>query len=579
MSRVSYFLLILLCSCKASNVIVRKILSDGEIRTLYQFNIPCDLKRYQYTSAERYQTNLALSEQEQTTLPDVFLDNNGKLTSKVTDIRVIRQQKPGHPILLDFEIVGIKVFNGIKKSRLALQRDAGTHLIKIFNESDLAQFTFEFLPFDAAKLPKGLGQSMSESDKNVLAQTILHSVEFEGMIEVAENLKDPRICADTAGKSCLVPYEGPEELLSWDAKTKRFRQAWQIKFYNGSINYPYKAVVAAPDSENSRYDVVSFSPYFLDLEGKAWVYPSRDAPTSKEVVEVTLPNMQDGPYLCSDWYVTLIPSTVSAAHDRNHEYRYDTSSAEFREVSVFAHLSQFEEWLASIGFVRWTNTPIVLDLYSQYDPQYVNPDLSVSGPGRIAKEINMEAILLPNTLRTSLSGLHLSPDAAVHERAHGVHIEYVAIGTTFQQHALVEALADAPMYLFTGDGCLGEDICQPGNTLCVKDKCLRSAETGMKYGDAQYCDYYSRGQHHRAGQIVAEFFWDLHAKAGIERDRVAKLVLATLKRMQSTTDFEDFVGAVRAAEAKDFRGEFSSKVEAMLKQVGLDGDLATPVCN
>lgn len=554
-------MMIFFSSCKQSKIIVRKMPNTEELKKLFDYGILCHIKT-KYTSP-KWVSDFALTEVAKPQPRVEYLDQDGNTTLNKTPIR-----RTVTGVLVDYEVQGYPLYDGISKGNLAITRQYAHFLIRAQDAEDLKQFKHHFLPFQLKMVSDLKPNQYSDSERNFIAQSILHQIPESELIVVPDHKKHTQ-CEDTPQKLCLIPIM-TVPMTHWDVKAKKFLPMWQVKFADGRPEFIY---LASAVDRGSHFEFLEITPLFHSLTGKASVYANN---TTEEVKEVEIPNMSnDSPYLCSDSFVTKTPTDSPQAVSTSHEFFYDPGSQEFGEVNLFQTLMEFERWLVDVvGFVPWANTPILVQMFSDFSPQYTNPDIGANsslGPSD-GVDYQREVIIMPPSYNGGFSSvvspildkLWFDKDPVRHERGHGVMYGFLGLGNgTYEHCCLKEAIPDIFLFLYPdSDACLGERICVPGQGGCFTETCLRTAENSIKYNDNNYQNYADASNCHKNSQLISGFIWDLVTKQAVPKNEAAQLVYKSLSYMQASTNFSDFINSLLAAEAAKFKGKYLCQIIA-----------------
>jgi hypothetical protein len=294
---------------------------------------------------------------------------------------------------------------------------------------------------------------------------------------------------------------------------------------------PYLAVGTA-----AHLDSVAMQTF--EVTGAARVY--KENPQQGELVEVPLPDLEDGTRLKSSRFATALAPEIELADNADRRYLYEPSDPRFVEVSLFANAERMAAWFTRPEHGYAMNClPITIKPHFRWgestnNGEYRSPDVTRSG---------LPEIWMGDGDGVDLQNLGLDFDAVAHELGHHVVFRRVK-KKTGESMVLHEAMSDFFVYAATGNACLGESTCPAGSALCsVEHRCLRPAEYRLRLdGDDLPMDG------HRRSQFVSGYLWDLQHldPGGLDWD--ARTVMKAIDYLGRGAGYKDLVKALLAAD-------------------------------
>jgi hypothetical protein len=262
--------------------------------------------------------------------------------------------------------------------------------------------------------------------------------------------------------------------------------------------------------------------------------------------------------MTNTYFTTAIGTGAARQSSASNTFTYTGANTTSAEASVFAHVNQHYDYMASQGYTWQGPKPLTVWVYSgKPNNALYTPFDGVSGPYIRVSE--GDGAILQN--------LAYDTDVVSHEFGH--HVVYQSI-TTIAGEALVlhEGLADFLSFSRTGDACLGESICPTGSTICqVANQCLRTADNTLVYNDSVYSSYAT--QPHRQGQLVSGFLWDLRKNGAIPGDTLTSLVLQAITYLPSSAAIKNLVAGVLYADSLS-NSTYQKTITQIASNRGLD---------
>ena len=368
--------------------------------------------------------------------------------------------------------------------------------------------------------------------------------------ESAVNLAVTRLRAIGVNISSVIVTKSAKCLY---VRNDKLLPAWHLIVRLEDI--PYQVFVGP--GEVLEGDVLGF-----DVKAKVKAYASN--PKDGKLIDFDVNVSGDG-YLTNEYFKTRsgdasIPRQLSPSNS----FTQSPNSVSFAEQSLFAHVNQHFEFAVANGYV-WSG-PKPLTIMTHYE--------AVSGNKNHAQYQPYDGQSGPFILMAPGDGynfenLMVDSDVASHELGH--HIVYSSVTGLYGDSLVIhEGMADAITFMRSGDSCLGESICpvkeNPAMNICqVYGKCLRNAETTMKYQDANY----ATSPRHLQGRVISGLFWDLYKSEKIPVVNLQKLVIATTWFLPPKADMASFVVALLDADY----ALFDRRYQAVLMQAAAERGL------
>ena len=384
---------------------------------------------------------------------------------------------------------------------------------------------------------------------------------------------DQGLSADQAGRTLRTQTDfhdlriGHSERCLYVANGKLL-PVWQMNLY--ADGNPYIAFADA-------YETLKLDQNFFDaVDGTARAYPRNVASDSAATVAVT--GLTGDGTLTSAYIQTVVPSTVTQAKQADEAFVYADTDDRFGEVQAYVHGAAHFAWFQGIGF-QWYG-PQPLQIKAHFAPNGI-PNNALFTPGSTDDGI-LPSIQIDNGDGKILQNLVTDADVVSHEMGH--HIVYKTLQTTSGESLVLhEGLADAFVFLRTGDPCLGRSICPLTSNACVtQGQCLRSGTLGVAYNDSQW-NGWSGAQRvlgHKHGQLISGIIWDLIKTQGMSNKDVTALTFKAISYFKSNSGFCDFTASLFTAEKALFQGAHEAKLSSVLSARGMGPFLptATPRC-
>jgi hypothetical protein len=365
--------------------------------------------------------------------------------------------------------------------------------------------------------------------------------------------------ADTSFERSIEELKSREEFRGFNVEIKYKTRCYFVA--QGQLEPVWNFVIASSGLQYDLYasdqKLVAVYPRYFDATATIQAYdPNSSGSLSNFSVSVS-----DGGYLTNDYFKSDIASAgESRWHSSSNMFTYPGSlSANFAEASTFAYVNRQLDFAVTSGY-KWSGpTPIKVQVRATIGNTVNNALYTPSSDG-----VTPPMIQVGQGDNVVLQKLEFDSDVVSHEFGH--HVVYQSIySITSGSDALVlhEGLADFQAFARSQDACLGESICPSGTSMSSckmnSNKCLRSGETTMKYGDATWNAYASSA--HIRGQLISGYLWDMRKSGKIPSDTLNKYVFEAIKYLPAAATIKNFVASMLYT-AKLNGGTYSSVVEA-----------------
>lgn len=298
-----------------------------------------------------------------------------------------------------------------------------------------------------------------------------------------------------AQDSSLIDIDLISKRKCWIAGKDSLVQAWSVTIT--SQGKPYVAIASIDRLE-------SLEARYFGVEGSARVYAKN--PEDGILKDFDLQNLLGGGILKND-YFDVVPDEGNRVVQPDHQFNFPPESPGFKEASLFAHANEAFDWFQDIGY-RWLSDDDVITIVAGASGTGGDQNNATYLPGT---EIYTPLILVGDGDGTVLRDLTLDSDVVSHELGH--HVIFRRLVTVEGESVVIhEGLSDFFVFAKTGDSCLGESICPTGSNACmIPNQCLRSAESGIRYGQSPY----SQLGPHLQGQVVSGTLWQAAGTSGL----------------------------------------------------------------
>ena len=347
----------------------------------------------------------------------------------------------------------------------------------------------------------------------------------------------------TSSSRCLFPVQSQLEPV------------WKIILRSGHIPYVFY-VGSAGVIEG---DVMAF-----DATATVRSYDTNQVTGTLKDYAITVNG--DG-YMTNDYLTTADASSKPIGRLQSISNAFTKSPGDFyfAEQSTFAHVNEHRDWVEQNGYVWKGPKPLTIKNHFVFSGGNVNnamysPFDGTSGPN----------IFVGDGDGSVLQNLEFDSDVVSHEFGHHIIFGYLTTATAGSESLVLhEGLADTITFMRTGDSCLGESICPSASRTCyLAAKCLRTAESTIKYKDASYNSLAD----HLRGQVISGFFWDLRKSGSIPVADLNKLVIASITFLPSAADFKAFITAVLDADYSLYSAKYQSAILTAASGRGLGID-------
>lgn len=331
----------------------------------------------------------------------------------------------------------------------------------------------------------------------------------------------------------------------------QLQPAWRLVLRVG--NYPYLLYVG--DSEVFEGDVLAF-----DATANIMAFSPNPSTGDLKTFEVTVNG--DG-YMTNDFFTTADAGSTGRLFSSGNSFLNKPGSAYFAEQSSFAHVNEHFDYSVASGYSWVGPKPLTVKTHVVFSEGPNNamysPFDGSSGP----------YILIGDGDGSVFQGLPFDSDVVSHEFGH--HIIFSSLTETKNESLVIhEGLADAIVFLRTGDACLGESICPVTSNSCqVKGSCLRTGNNSMKYKDASYNA--ARGAHIQ-GQLVSGLMWDLRKGGKIPASDLSKLSIGMVAFLPAKADMQSLITAILNADVAMFGKQYQSTIVEAASNRGLGID-------
>ncbi len=330
---------------------------------------------------------------------------------------------------------------------------------------------------------------------------------------------------------------------------------WRLTLQFGNLLYH----AIASDSY-----VFEFLPQHFHAEGRAEIYPNNTLDAAKQ--EFTFPVSESG-YLENDYFVTVLDSpqdNYAYASDYNFVFADDTS--EFEETSIFTNSNRALQWLQSMGYENFGNSPIRLIVHASFSGDTNNALYQPSTDYSMIYVGDGDGIILDN--------LATDADVVSHELGH--HVVYHSIKNISGESLVVhEGLADFLTFSRTGDACLGESICPETSGICsMPQQCLRSAENDYLLTSPDLPQ-----QAHLRSQFLSGLLWDLREVDGIPADDLTRMLLKAIELFVSNSGYQHVILGLMVVDDAEYGGQYCSRIYDRAIARGLAEKLEGFACN
>lgn len=350
---------------------------------------------------------------------------------------------------------------------------------------------------------------------------------------------DTRSAKLTSFSKCVFPVQNELE------------PAWRLIIRSGVSPY----LIYVGDSEVLDGDIMSF-------DATAMVRAYSTNPTSGALKNFEINVTGDG-YMSNEYFATEDGGSTGRLFSPGNSFLSAPDTSYFAEQSSFAHVNEHFDFSSSLGYVWKGPKPLTVKTHVVFSEGPNNalysPFDGSSGP----------FIMIGDGDGTVFKGLPFDSDVVSHEFGH--HIIFSSVTETRGESLIIhEGLADAIVFMKTGDACLGESICPAAGTSCqVKGQCLRSGSNSLKYKDAAYNA--AKGAHIQ-GQLVSGLIWDLRNGGQIPNADMSRLVIGMVNFLPKQADMQSLVTGLLDADYALFNKQYQSVIvnAASARGLGLD---------
>lgn len=317
-----------------------------------------------------------------------------------------------------------------------------------------------------------------------------------------------------------------------------------------------------------------FHRHMFDAAGKAKIYPHNNTDADRQ--EFTLQNLTGtGALEDNHFYIAVDPVSGKSKvnkPDLNFDFDPAAQSAEFIQTSIFTNANRTLEWFKSIGYTDelFGTNQIKLLAHAFFSGDNNN---ALYKPGTSAT--TPPTILIGDGSNGILKNLGTDSDVVGHEFGH--HVIYQAIQEIKDESLVLhEGLADFFNFIRTGDPCLGESICPANSPIncAVEEKCLRTAENELVYGDPALPT-----EAHVRSQFISGMLWDLTKKDGVPSEDVDKMVYGSLKYLVRNSGYAHFILGMMLADKDLFNAQYCQKIYARAEARGLTSKISSFSCS
>lgn len=410
----------------------------------------------------------------------------------------------------------------------------------------------------------GPGFVVSAAGGELLGTGLFASILEDGGATRAGSWDDDAGVRDTIGLALATPPSGLHvRSLSrcWDAGPAGLRRAWD--FTADSRGGAFRGVVAAND-------VLRLESLALPLEGRARVYQPNPLGA---LTNVRLKELDDNGRLRNQFLRTKVQKGVLPATEPSGAFLYERDDPRFAEVSVFANAVKMLRWFESVNHEsEFGCNPIELVIDAVFDGD--NRNNARYFPGEFTNDALPQIwVGAGDGSAAGYGNMLFDFDVVAHELGH--HFVYQTLkATTGEAAEIHEGLADFFVFAMTGDACLAESVCNAQSACAVANRCLRTAENTLKWGDASLLG----ADAHVRSQVLSGMLWDLVTAKVFERESAATLVLHALAYLSERSGYRDLIEALIAADFELASGAHGCSIAKAAKARNLGGQIDDREC-
>lgn len=316
--------------------------------------------------------------------------------------------------------------------------------------------------------------------------------------------------------------------------------------------------------------VKELRPMFVAAEGSALVY-RHNSVVNKQRESLPLSDLTGDGTLRDRVMNVQVSDAYADVHAADHRFEFAEDSDEFAQTSSFQHAQAHRLWLEGLG-LNWPDSErISIQVHQNVSPSGLSdPNNAYYSPGSGGRP---SKIVIGDGDGIELKDLALDSDVVSHELGH--HVVFNSVTSTKGESMVIhEALADFLVFARSGDPCLAESTCVAGSEACyVRDACLRSAATDLRYGNAAYKALGNK-LGHRHAQAVSGVLWAIMShKVYSDGNDAARLVLGAISLLSHDSGLQDLMLALLAADEEQFAGLHQGALAYYMDEYGFGGML------
>lgn len=437
------------------------------------------------------------------------------------------------------------------------------------------------IPLHPETIPKpDVGSALSL----LYARLQLHPSDTEAaaiLLEVQNNTQ-----SGFSSKSCLA-WQNGQWVQAWDVEfvantpkeqgefTQTQTQGLPLAGEGGGSPQRYHGIA-------TEAQVLAVHARFFSLTGAVNTTVMTQAfPASISVEARPIANMSDGGTLCSPDFATIYDDGRARAYNSAGQFVYPplgvyTQNSFFAqenvnqpEASFFANVNNMLAFYKTIGADdTLIKDQIKLVLVTGTDSSSQNTALYLPKTATDSAQIQ-----LGTGDGKALYHLRECPEVPGHELGHHVIYRYLTNVVRGEPSSVIhEGVADAFVFMKTNNPCLGEGICPAGGTICNSQACLRNADKGLKFGQANFPTEF-----HQVSQVVSGLIWAISRDMGTLE--TAKMLYLAVSFFDPSADYQNLIEAMMMADKSLYGGTHSCKIFQTAVDYGFSSYLGDLSCD